>query len=373
MGETNKKIKSLQAVRFIAFIIIFLVHTDAINGSFGGVGVSIFLVLSGFVMTYAYWEKEMNYSIKGAIQFSINKIKKLYPLHIVTMLGVLLLMVPNVIKNATCSSVMKLVNQVLANVLLLKAFIPREDIYFSLNGVSWYLSVCLFVYIIFPLIQNKIRDTSIDQAIKNICMLYVIQIAIVASVFIISDVYKFNMEIISGVTYVSPIFRSIDFLAGVNLCVVFKKNVHNLNAKVYTVWESILVVATILSSIIYLCIQSATNKSLLENIISRSAVMFLPISIAIVYLFAINKGLITKMMANRFFIYIGNISAYTFLIHTVVIRYLDAIVSHFTLSMGKLMNVVFAFVLTVTFSIMYKKMECFFKKTKLERNFLGNN
>lgn len=39
MGETNKKIKSLQAVRFIAFIIIFLVHTDAINGSFGGVGV----------------------------------------------------------------------------------------------------------------------------------------------------------------------------------------------------------------------------------------------------------------------------------------------------------------------------------------------
>lgn len=147
MGETNKKIKSLQAVRFIAFIIIFLVHTDAINGSFGGVGVSIFLVLSGFVMTYAYWEKEMNYSIKGAIQFSINKIKKLYPLHIVTMLGVLVLMVPNVIKNATCSSVMKLVNQVLANVLLLKAFIPREGyILFIKWGFMVFISMSVCIY-----------------------------------------------------------------------------------------------------------------------------------------------------------------------------------------------------------------------------------
>lgn len=53
--KTGGRIKALQGLRVLAFIGIFLSH--AIDTPSGGWGVSIFIMLSGFVMTYAYWDK----------------------------------------------------------------------------------------------------------------------------------------------------------------------------------------------------------------------------------------------------------------------------------------------------------------------------
>lgn len=53
-------------------------------------------------------------------------------------------------------------------------------------------------------------------------------------------------------------------------------------------------------------------------------IIFTISSCMIIYLFALNKGCITKFLGNRRgLLYLGNISLYTFLIHTVVFSYLD--------------------------------------------------
>ena len=96
-NSVNKnRIDSLQAVRALAFLGIFLSHSDITAFSSGGAwGVSVFLILSGFLMYYSYYgdNRVQNLGLKYSIRFGISKIKKLYPLHIVTMISALPFMI----------------------------------------------------------------------------------------------------------------------------------------------------------------------------------------------------------------------------------------------------------------------------------------
>lgn len=48
-------------------------------------------------------------------------------------------------------------------------------------------------------------------------------------------------------------------------------------------------------------------------------------SCSLIYLFALNRGLISKALTNRYFLRLAKISPFIFLIHSVVIRYLSAL------------------------------------------------
>ena len=87
------KLKQIQALRGIAFLGVFLSHTGLKwFGAAGHWGVSIFLVLSGFLMfaSYSGNNRIERISIRDNIAFSWGKIKKLYPLHICTMILMML-------------------------------------------------------------------------------------------------------------------------------------------------------------------------------------------------------------------------------------------------------------------------------------------
>ena len=58
--NVNKKIKALEGLRGIAFFCVLLCHSELfgkISESLGAWGVSVFLVLNGFLMTYNYYDK----------------------------------------------------------------------------------------------------------------------------------------------------------------------------------------------------------------------------------------------------------------------------------------------------------------------------
>lgn len=75
--EHSNKIASLQVLRVVVFMEIFLFHCGC-SVMTGGFGVSIFIVMSGFL-----------YGVKGAapsIKHVFKNIMKLYPLHIICLL-----------------------------------------------------------------------------------------------------------------------------------------------------------------------------------------------------------------------------------------------------------------------------------------------
>lgn len=145
-------IESLQVLRAIAFIMIFLSHCNIYSS--GPMGVSIFLVLSGFLMYYNQNSKDelLLSRAKEYLQYSIKRINKIYPLHIITFL----------IKS-NCFQ-MGLIKGFI-NILLLHAWIPISDWYFSYNAVSWYLSVYIFLLFIFPILYKKISKMGNNMGI----------------------------------------------------------------------------------------------------------------------------------------------------------------------------------------------------------------
>ena len=84
----------LQGLRALAFIGIFLSHSDvkALSSSgLGAWGVSVFLILSGFLMMVNYYHTDRFSicSVKDNLRFSLKKIMAIYPLHILMMLTAL--------------------------------------------------------------------------------------------------------------------------------------------------------------------------------------------------------------------------------------------------------------------------------------------
>ena len=146
-----KRIESLQALRAIAFIAIFLSHCSII--ATGPMGVSIFLVLSGFLLVYTA-ERRKESLVTGIVEnirFASSKLKKLYPLHILTLLAMILFMLVSSEKQTYW------VPKAIVNALLLQAWFPSESWYLTFNKASWYLSVSAFGYFVFPFLYSKIQ------------------------------------------------------------------------------------------------------------------------------------------------------------------------------------------------------------------------
>lgn len=60
------RLRSIQGLRAIAFIFIFLSHAEIIAA--GPAGVSIFLVLSGFCLSYAYMDRPVELTKWGGVE-----------------------------------------------------------------------------------------------------------------------------------------------------------------------------------------------------------------------------------------------------------------------------------------------------------------
>lgn len=359
------KINSLQSIRFVAILCVITSHCPL--GDFGGFGVSLFIILSGFVMFYNYQTRSINTGIIPSLKFTIGKIKKLYPLHLLTMTLPLLLALNQLVKHFSISSLLCLIFKSISNILLIQDWFPKTSIYFSLNAVAWYLSLCLFLYFIFPSVLKNIRKFSLSQALNTIGVILTIQIAISICLKYITVNNAFIDNFIHWFTYIFPISRSLDFIIGCCLCVVFS-DTKIINTQYKTVKTSItftvLELLAIFASIYihyYLFIQRKTffgSESFVYTTI------YTPCSSLLIFLFAMNRGLLSKLMTNKLTIWIGDLSPYLFLIHFQVISVYNIVINKLNLKTTNLTKFIIIFAISIMLSIVYSKLEAKFLKKK---------
>lgn len=328
--NNHNKLNSLQALRGIAFIGIFLLHAgSSINWS--NLSVSIFFVLSGFLMVYTYIDKNIENSFKSYIKFAFTKIKKLYPLHIITMLLAftreffLLLYTGGGI-----NLLAKLFGNLTLNTLLIQSWFFPTQISCSLNGVAWYLSATLFLYFMFPLILHLIKH------IHNRRKLLVVGLLILITQYILSlltiNIDGSNSSLFTWTTYISPIYRSGDFIIGcITGYLYITSERKTLSPPKATLFEILVVLLSTLA--IFWTKKEHSYATLINAVSENRTLLYIPIAVILVIMFTCNYGAITKLLTNKFFIYIGNISPYTFLIHLVVIGYA-------ALFLGKLFSII---------------------------------
>ncbi len=160
-------LSSLQGLRTVAFAAIFLSHTGLGNfEALGAWGVSVFFILSGFVMLYSYYDRPCP---KPGIAFAYRKIKKLYPLHIATMAAAAVY----------CyfvygQGILKILTDIVLHSALIQIWIPNTAYYSTLNGLAWYLAACAFLYFAFPFILKRMQRASRKEVTAALAILFIL-------------------------------------------------------------------------------------------------------------------------------------------------------------------------------------------------------
>ena len=309
-------LKPLTTFRFFAALLVFLSHFsffkeyDYLNWIYvrifeeGYLGVTFFFVLSGFILTYNYHNKFNMLDQQGLLKFFIARLARIYPLHLLTFF----LAIPLLYKAFLESTVNTSVKAIL-NLLLLQGYVPIDSVYFSFNTVSWSLSNEIFFYVCLPFIifiLNRIRLKS-NKLISVLAGVWL---------FSISFVFTFrDIELNHWLFYIFPLFRLSDFLIGVFLALLFLNPPVQRKANQSIMYYTLMEFIAIFSLIIAIYYFPYVHQSL------RYSVYYISFISLIIYIFAFQKGLISKLLSNKLLLFLGEISFSFYMLHYLVIRY----------------------------------------------------
>ena len=149
-----QKMKCIQGIRGLAISLIVLWHLNLVFPNclpaFGDRGVEFFFLLSGLLIGMKYYDLDRMKNIGQTLKYAIEKGRKTYPLYCLTIIPMLLFLLKN--WKAHEIGTAKFASIIGTNLLYLQSWIPSEDYYWALNGVTWFLSDLLFCYLtIFPI------------------------------------------------------------------------------------------------------------------------------------------------------------------------------------------------------------------------------
>ena len=312
-------------------------------------------------MTYNYcdkWNRELGFRM--SVLFSFSKIKKLYPLHLTMMIVALLPTLKKIFSNYEFNTLALGFAQVLSNILLVQAWIPSNRFWYALNGVAWYLSVLLFIYMAFPAILSILKRLNYKEVIIFATGVYFVQCIVSAC----AGRY-FDDEMCKFITYLLPAFRLGDFSIGCCLGWLYLNYKGNENHKksCCCTKDSITEFGVVLLNLIPI-IAFTYKFGFLGKDMFRYNVIYTPFTALLVYVFAKSRGVISYFLSIKPLIWLANVSSSCFLIHQLIIRYCDIIVTKFSINLNGWFRVCLAFVVTIVFSRMFEDVESYLNRCR---------
>lgn len=207
---------SLSLFRIIFIFLIFMEHYPSSPLRVGGEAVCFFFVLSGFVLSYGYGHKISNREITYK-DFLLGRMIKVYPLHWLTLpIGFWI----------TRNAFLQTAPYLPANVLLLQSLIPNRLSYFSGNGVSWFLSTTVLLYMLFPFLWKICSRSTIQWNIVLYGILIIFRC-------LLETVMPENIK--TDWLYINPLVRWMDFTIGIITYLLYKRIV-DTNITVKNKW-----------------------------------------------------------------------------------------------------------------------------------------
>lgn len=296
------KINSLQGIRAVAFLSIFLYHATRICP--GAWGVSVFFVLSGFAMTYAYWDRVPERGVAGAARFAWRKIWRLFPLH------VLMLLAAAARLYGRGKTVGELARGLALALPLIQTWSPTD--YQTINSVDWYLSATLFLYFCFPFVLRAVKrlqkngSAALWMAAAYACQLIVGYLA-----------HRYTSLRIKWVVYCLPLYRLGDFAVGCALACVYV-NRSRAPSRIGPVGATVIEIAVLALNVLACLYRLNAPKDMQWF---TYTCLFVPTSAALIHVYARGEGIISRLLSNRVMLWLAGLSAHKFLIHRQVIYF----------------------------------------------------
>lgn len=337
-------IKSLQGLRVLAMVGIFLFHCGLLlKGAFP---VTFFFILSGFFIYYSYNSKIIKFDIKQYIKWIYNRMKKLYPIHLITFIMSIFIRFDWILN----LDLKTLVIKALLNITLLQSLDP--DQIYPFNGLSWFLSTTFILYLFaIPLILQI-------KKINKIKSQYLILIILIIQNIIILINNKQNYQLN---LYTSPFFRMFDFIIGMLIAknfIIYKGN--KVNSKIFNKLEIGIFIVFLVMYV--LCLFN-------ENI-QHGLSFYSPVFICGIYIFAFEKGKISKWLSSDIFQKIAGVSFEFYMVHELILIVFRNIFINFNLY-WIIKNIIIAipsFIISIVLAIVLNryvtKNKCIYSKIK---------
>lgn len=337
----EKKIQSIQGLRFVAFLLVFLDHAGSYVFTMGGeCGVSLFIMLSGFLLEYRHNKESKKKSLSMNVKFTWNKIKRLYPLHIFTMF----LFVPFLFLGDVKESILLIITKVAINIFLLQTWLPLPQL--AINSVSWYLCVACFFWFSFYFFHQIIREKNKKSILRYIFLCLIIQVAL-AYFFSKRDVYYYKNIMIYPywIIYYHPLSRILDFIMGLCLGALYanrNKTVIQLETsrKIVLFTIIIFVIDYIMAFVFHMVF---SGNSFLQNI--SGVAVFSIGNMLLLYVVSCENNALASFFNKTIFVYLGNLSPYMYLLHFLVFEYAGRIIWRY---LGESAYVKYGFAVKVT-------------------------
>lgn len=293
-------INTLTSLRFLFALMVFGAHCYVIDNFFsthffkeGFVGVSFFFILSGFIIAYNYQEKfEENRITKRT--FWVARFARIYPLHWLT------LFIAAALGNyVIASDALDWCKHFLASFTLTNAYVPQADYFFSFNSPSWSLCCEQLFYLCFPFF------IPITKNYKHLTCFFVI-----AALLVLVGMYFTPENYIKEYWYVNPITRLPDFIVGILLFRLYKylKN-KNITSRQGSIFE-------VVSVILFLAFYFYAAE--VPKVYRYSCYYWLPVALVLVS-FALQKGILSRILSNCLLAIGGEISYSFYLIHLFIL------------------------------------------------------
>nr|WP_253267679.1 acyltransferase [Streptomyces asoensis] len=313
----SSRLPSLTGMRFFAAFLVFLFHLSLLDaystpgqghGPFasalkngGWAGVTFFFILSGFVLAWSARDNDTTRAFWG------RRLAKVYPNHVVTFFFALAMYA---YASATWG-------RGVPNLLLLQAWIPKADVFFSVNNPSWSLSCELVFYLLFPLLHRAVQRIRAERlwwwaagtATAIVLLPLLVQLSPTGETFgpshANSPLYGHSITQM-WLVYIFPPLRVLDFLLGILMArIVLSRR-----------WIGLGVLPALALTV------AAYALSLrVPFLFSLNAVVVIPFALLIAAAAARDASGRGTAVAGRVWVWLGEVSFAFYLIHQVLLSF----------------------------------------------------
>lgn len=308
------EILSLTGLRFVAALYVFIFHIHirwpVTENNFlsniigqGAVGMSLFFILSGFVLAYRYAGQTFTVS-----EYFKNRFARVYPIYVVAALLTLPWIGIDILGSSvgdTFKWICKVTMIVLSNIFLVQAWFPQFFSYWN-DGGSWSISVEAFCYLTLPFLLPYLLNASTKTIFSILAVLWVWAVAPGLSATLFENSSNFF------VYYAMPIFRLPEFLIGVCAFLLIRRGV-NYRCGAF---PQMIAIAGLL---FYL----GTVGSNMAIYVGHNWIV-VPVVAFIVFSLSNNKGVISLVLSSRVFVWFGKISYCFYSLQVVLILLLTS-------------------------------------------------
>ena len=326
----------LTGIRFYAALLVFCAHLTDFPGlewlrrfhffdEAGALGVSVFFVLSGFILTYNYADVfQSGVTIKAWGRFLWNRLCKIYPTYLLTLVVALPLQVfsPNLPLDWRAVPV---------QVLLMQCMLPfgNPPLHAYMNAPSWSIGCEFFFYLLAPFaifyVGRGFRRFLLKATVLACPVLAIVCLSLLSGCVEHSNPSRVaDSGLLSYLehryfTYYFGPTRFVEFLGGVLVAFAYKGNSASMSERATT---------TLAGAAMLLLLIGGWMQQLIPWPF-QDAMKYMPGGVLLIYVLSRGTGALARHLSARPLKVLGMASFAFYLIHMPVIRCVRGVLRHF--------------------------------------------